>query len=293
MDIQQATRNIIWIKPDHIVVYDRAASAHPGLFKRFNLNFITTPSITGNTIREVTPGGQNLFVQTLLPTNATLTYVPLGNSLTTVAGLEPSVGRVVIEDTNTPVNTRFLHVLQGADSNAAPDAVTHVASSAGNTFEGVTLRGTAVLFPVAALTNNLTSLAYSVPKGITNHYVAGLAPGSSYAVSQTTNGSVLNVIVTPGVGVAADGAGLLSFDNAGKTLSGAPRFTSVQRTGSSLQATGLGMANVTYSIMMSTNLSSNNWTTIGSATSDSNGNFQFSDPGTPASPRRFYRASWP
>jgi hypothetical protein len=293
IDIQQATRNIIWIKPGHIVVYDRAASVHPGLFKRFNLNFITTPSITGNTITEVTPGGQNLFVQTVLPANPTLTYVPLGNSLTTVAGLEPSVGRVVIEDTNYPVNTRFLHVLQGADSNAAPDAVTHVVSSAGNSFEGVTVRGAAVMFPMAALTNNFTSLAYSVPKGVTNNYIAGLTPGGSYAINQTTNGSLLNVTVTPGAGVAADGAGLLSFDNAGKTLSGAPRFTSVQRSGSMLQMTGLGMANVTYRIMVSTNLTLNNWTTIGSATADSNGNFQFNDLSTPASPRRFYRASWP
>ena len=53
LGIQQATRNIIWIKPDHIVIYDRAASTDTGLFKQFNLNFITTPSIAGNRINNL------------------------------------------------------------------------------------------------------------------------------------------------------------------------------------------------------------------------------------------------
>jgi hypothetical protein len=293
MDIQQATRNIIWIKPDHIVVYDRAASVHPGLFKRFNLNFIATPSIAGSTVTQVTPGGQKLIVQTVLPTNATLTYVPLGNSLTTVAGLEPSVGRVVIEDTNHPISTRFLHVLQGADSNAAPAVVTHVVSSGGNSFEGVTVRGAVVLFPVNALSSNFTSVTYTVPNGITNHYIAGLPPVSSYAVSQIPVAGMQQITVSPGAGLIADGAGLLSFNNAGQTLSGAPRFVSAVRTGSSLHLTGTGMANLTYKIQSSTNLVSTNWVAIGSAVADTNGNFQFIDAGTSPYPQRFYRASWP
>jgi hypothetical protein len=292
MDIQQATRNIIWIKPDHIVVYDRAASAHPG-FKRFNLNFITTPSIAGNTITEVTPSGQNLFVQTLLPANATLSYVPLGNSLTTVAGLEPSVGRVVIEDTNQPVNTRFFHVLQGADANAMPDPVTHVVSSTGNAFEGAAVRGSVVMFPVDALSNNFTSVTYSVPSAVTNHYIAGLTPRAPYAISQTTTGGILQVTVRPGVGLSADSAGLLSFNSAGQILSGPPRFVTAQYTGSGLQVIGTGTPNLTYSILMSTNLASTNWITVGSASADTNGNFRFTDASIPPSPQRFYRASWP
>ncbi|PWU09485.1 MAG: hypothetical protein C5B50_27290 [Verrucomicrobia bacterium] len=292
-DIQQATRNIIWVKPDHIVVYDRAASAHTGLFKRFNLNFIATPSLAGNTITEVTPGGQKLFVQTVLPANATITYVPLGNSLTTVAELEPSVGRVVIEDTNHPVNTRFLHVLQGAASNAVPDAVAHVANSSGNAFDGVTVRGVVVLFPVNVLSNTFTSLTYTVPNSVTDHYIAGLTPGASYAISQSTIGGSQQVTVTTGPGLPADGAGLLSFNNAGQTLSGAPRFVSAVRAGSNLHLTGTGMANLNYSILTSTNLASTNWAKIGTATADSSGNFQFTDSTASTYPQRFYRASWP
>ena len=293
MDIQQATRNIIWIKPDHIVVYDRAASAHPGLFKQFNLNFLSVPTLAGNTMTEVTPQGQRLFVQTLLPTNATMTYVPIGNSITTISDEEPSVGRVVIENTNNPVNIRFLHVLQGADSNAVADIVTHVVGSGGNAFEGAAVRGSVVLFPVDAVTNNFTAMTYSVPSGITNHYIAGLTPSAPYAINQTTTGGILQVTVSPGGGLLADSAGLFSFNSAAQLPTGPPRFVSALWTGSGLQVIGTGAANLRYSILMSTDLASTNWTKVGSATADSNGNFQYTDPSTPPSPQRFYRALYP
>ena len=32
LDIQHASRSILWLKPDHIVVYDRASSLTAGLF---------------------------------------------------------------------------------------------------------------------------------------------------------------------------------------------------------------------------------------------------------------------
>ncbi|HLH53045.1 MAG TPA: hypothetical protein VKY92_05455 [Verrucomicrobiae bacterium] len=293
-DIQQATRNILWIKPDHIVVYDRAASAHTALFKRFNLNFITTPSIAGNLVTEITPGGQKLFVQTVLPATPTITYVPLGNSLTTVAGLEPSVGRVVVEDTNNPVNIRFLHVLQGADSNSSPDTATHIVSSSGSPFEGVAVSGALVLFPVNALSNSLVSLSYSVPVGITNHYLCGLAPLSSYSVSlNSAGGGMQQVNISPGAGPIADNAGLLYFNNATQPTSGAPRFLSATWSGSNVRLTGIGAANLTYRILSNTNLASTVWTPVGSATADGSGNFQFIDGSSSSGTKRFYRATWP
>ena len=291
-DIQQATRNIIWIKPDHIVVYDRVTSLHTGLFKQFNVNVVAIPSVVGHSVTEVTPGGQQLFVQTLLPTNATLAYVPI-NSITTLSQEEPSVGRVVIEDTNDPVDIRFLHVLQGANANTTPDSIAHVASAAGNAFEGATVRGIVALFPVNALSNNFTSVTYSVPIGITNHYVAGLTPDAAYGINRTITGTSQQVTVTPGGRLMSDAAGLLSFDNAGKTLSGAPVFDSVQWSGSNLLLTGTGMANLTYSILCSTNLLSPNWMAVGTVNADSVGKFQFIDVNASSFPQHFYQISWP
>ncbi len=42
-DIIQATRSIVWLNNDYIVVYDRATSRHTGLFKRFNLSLVNKP----------------------------------------------------------------------------------------------------------------------------------------------------------------------------------------------------------------------------------------------------------
>lgn len=212
VEITEATRFILWLKPDHLVVYDRATSIDPGLFKRFNLNLVATPTISGYTVAAVTPGGQSLFCQTLLPANPTLSYVPLGNSLTTVAGLEPSVGRVMIEDTTRPADTRFLHVIQGADNGAGADPATRVTSISGDAFEGAAVRGTLALFPVHVLTNGLTGFVVVVPTGVTNVYVAGLAPFTNFSVTaQPSNGSV-QVTVVPGGALLADQAGLLEFN---------------------------------------------------------------------------------
>jgi hypothetical protein len=231
-------------------------------------------------------------VQTLLPTNATITYVPV-NSITTVSGEEPSVGRVIIENTNDPASIRFLHVLQGANSNVTQDVVTHVTSTGGNAFEGATVRGVAVMFPVNVLSNNFTTLTYAVPNGITNHYIAGLNPGGSYAIRQTAAGGMQQITVTPGPGLTADPAGLLSFNSAGQTLSGAPRFVSAGRSGSSLYFSGTGMANLAYSVLTTTNLASTNWVPAGSINADSNGNFQFIDSTVSANRQRYYRLSSP
>jgi len=218
VEITQATRFVLWVKPDHIVVYDRATSTDSGLFKRFNLNWVNPPTISGNLSSEVTPGGQQLFCRTLLPANATITYVPLGNSLTTVAGLEPSVGRIVVEDPTRPADTRFLHVIQGADGGLPADPAVHVATASGDAFEGAAVRGTLALFPVNALPNGLSGFTVALPAGVTNVCVAGLTPLAGHTITVTQAGGSAQVTVAPGGSLVADTAGLLEFDVPAGTL---------------------------------------------------------------------------
>ena len=72
MHVTQATRSIVWLDNDYIVIYDRATTDQSNLFKIFNLCLVTNPLITGNTATETMPDGQNLFIQTLLPASPTL-----------------------------------------------------------------------------------------------------------------------------------------------------------------------------------------------------------------------------
>src|SRR6266699_1267834 len=55
------------------LVYPRATSQHAGLFKRFNLSLTNNPAINGRTVVDTLNSGQQLFVQTLLPLNPSIT----------------------------------------------------------------------------------------------------------------------------------------------------------------------------------------------------------------------------
>ena len=152
------------------------------------------------------------------------------------------------------------------------------------------MRGVAVLFPVSVLSNNFSSLSYSAPPGITNHYVADLLPNASYTVSIQTNSGQAQVSVMPGPGITADNAGLLSFDGAGKALNASgPRWLSAQWVSGGLQLSGLGSPFLSYQVLASTNLVKPNWTAVGTVTADASGAFQFLQPSATNFPQRFYR----
>ena len=212
LDITHASRSIVWLGADFVVVYDRASSLHNG-FKRFNLNFAIPPVIdpVARSARAVTPGGQKLFVQSLLPSTATLAFVPAGNTVTNVAQLETMTGRLVVEDPANPTTVRFLHVLQGADGTTAaatPASVVH--STGGTSFDGAIVGTSVTVFPVN-LAAPFLGTAYSVPATVTSHVVTGLVPNAGYSASATGDGVTTQVTLTAGGQLIADNAGLLSF----------------------------------------------------------------------------------
>jgi hypothetical protein len=194
------------------VVYDRATSKSAGLFKRFNLALTAAPSLNGNVITTTTPGGQNLYVSVLLPAGATLTSTPIGNALNPMAGLEPSTHRIAIEDPSDPTDTRFLHVLQGADAGVAPDTALVFKSLSGTAMDGAIIGNTAVLFEANG-TAAFLGTTYTVPSTVNQHYLTGCVPGAFYAVTagSTASGSLINV-VPASTGLQADSAGVLSFN---------------------------------------------------------------------------------
>jgi len=151
-------------------------------------------------------------VQTLLPANATLTYVPEAGTVTNIAGLETMTGRLVVEDTSRPTDVRFLHVIQGADgttTTATPASI--VQSTAGTSYTGAIVGTNVVLFPVSLATPSVGT-GYSVSASVTKHFVTGLAPGGSYTVTADSDGTTAQIVVTAGGTFTADSAGVLAFD---------------------------------------------------------------------------------
>ncbi|HVO41412.1 MAG TPA: hypothetical protein VMT34_02260, partial [Aggregatilineales bacterium] len=71
-DVLHASRSVMWLKPDVIVVYDHATSRTANRAKRFWLNFPARATTSGKLTSMKTDKGQQLFVTTLLPTNAAI-----------------------------------------------------------------------------------------------------------------------------------------------------------------------------------------------------------------------------
>ena len=209
MDVTRATRSTLWLKPDHIVIYDRATTNTAGRFKRFHLQMLNPASIAGKLATSTSPSGQRCYIETLLPAAA---------AVTTAASFrypsQPELGapmwQLNVEDPSKPADVRFLHVVQGANAATTRDVPALVQSSSTPIFEGAAVGANLVLFPWLPLTALTTPLIYTAPAGVTRHYITGLAPHAGHTVSDSGG----MITVRPGWYSYTDAAGMLTFDPA-------------------------------------------------------------------------------
>ena len=207
-NITQATRSLVWLNSDYIIVYDRATSLNAGLFKRFNLSLVNNPTITGNVATETMASGQQLFVQTLLPQNASLSATFGAGTLNPIAQLEPTRYILTAEDATKPADVRFLHVLQGADPGAAMVPALYLQSIGGTAFDGAVFGSTAVYFPVS-LGGAFAQTTLPTPVGVHMLLVTGLAANTTYGVSIQPGSAITLTAGTASASTASDGAGVV------------------------------------------------------------------------------------
>ena len=214
-DVVQATRDVLWLKPGVLVVYDRATTHAPGRFKRFFLQLPSAPSISGRRAVSITPKGQQLAVTSVLPADAALTAEQITpNADGTIAGEGPGQvasgetmnHRLRIEAPGVPADVRFLDILEGLDAGATAQQITRVRTSAGSAFDGVVVGSAAVLFPVER--GVADDVRLQVPSGVAKIIVTGLRPGAAY--TSTNDGGELRV--SPGGSQQTDAGGVLEID---------------------------------------------------------------------------------
>ncbi|MEO8286650.1 MAG: hypothetical protein ABI670_09465 [Chloroflexota bacterium] len=211
-DITQATRSIVWLEPDYVVVYDRAASKTENMFKRFWLQLPGPPSISGNRATVSTEKGQQLFLTSLAPEQATLSSAEIEAPQNgEIADEEPMKYNLKIEAAGNPRETRFLTVLQGADAGASASSVEAIQSSSGTAFSGVAVGKQVVMFPVV-MGSSFAGLEFSAPGDSSRVLITGLAKGSSYDVEVRKEGGKVHVKVAAGSKSQVDEGGVLVVD---------------------------------------------------------------------------------
>ena len=208
--VQHASRSLLWLKPDVVVVYDRAESRGPGYAKRFWLQLAEPATVRGQQAVSTTPGGQQLMVTTLLPAGAAPQAVNQTEPFVeeTVAHHEPMQVRLMTEAPGAPASVRMLHVLQGADKGAAALPTALVRSEDG-AWEGALVGDTLALFPQAASPTPPALLRYRAPANAALHLIAGLTPGEGYDVQRSAADGEVQVTIQPGGQLRADEGGVL------------------------------------------------------------------------------------
>ena len=228
-DIAHASRSIVWLKPDTVVVLDRAESRTANRFKRWWLQLANPAQVSsdGRRASSTTPGGQQLQVASLLPQGAR--FLPVNSSEAhieqTAARNEVMRVRLRLDAPDNPARTRFLNVLQAGNSGSSPlNAV--LVQTTDSAFHGAQIGDTVVMFPDTP-SMAVTRLNYPLASTARNHIITGLAPNAIYDISSTD--SSLNLVAANAGSHRADSGGVLHV------ASGAPRDQDLLRQPGQLQ----------------------------------------------------------
>jgi hypothetical protein len=208
-DVLHASRSIVWLKPDAVVVYDRAQTKTANRFKRWWLQSATPASVSASASYATitTEGGQRLQINSLLPGGATLSAVNSNEAHieNTVAGNEPMKVRLRIDATGNPAEVRFLQVLQAADAAAAIGTPTLIQSTDA-AWQGAQVGSTALLF-ASKLGQAVTNLTYTFTAPVTTHIITGLSANTAYCVALTAS----SLALSPGCSQLSDSGGVFQY----------------------------------------------------------------------------------
>jgi hypothetical protein len=207
--VGHVSRSVVWVKPDHLIVYDRATALADGRWKRVYVQTPAQVSARGKQAIARSPGGQELVVTQVLPEAGSLAVDAIDRAADEEAAQgEPMKRRLRAEAPARGLDARFLHVLQGVDGGGSSDAVERVEARGAVPTDGVVLRGTSYVF-LRSLGPAPRELAFAAPSGTGHHVVVGLAPHGRYDISVASEGGKAVVTVRAGKAREADAAGTL------------------------------------------------------------------------------------
>jgi hypothetical protein len=223
-------RNFLYLRASNtFVVLDQVQakpSSNPrGAYrKQIRWHLPERPSITGKTAR-LDHGQSRLYINAILPANATLTVVdewtnpdPCDGSDPTCVPFGANAGtfRIEVSDPQNPLFIPFLTVLQPGSNSSSPPSTTQISSLDGKMI-GVQISLAGGAQSIALFNNQpgqvpapVTSTSYNFSgAGSASHTLVGVVPGALYSVALT--GGVVHVDQSAGGNRTASPAGVLHF----------------------------------------------------------------------------------
>jgi PKD repeat protein len=195
---KQLTRQIVYLRPDYIVVHDRAVTKSTNDLKQLRWHFLTSPVFNASSNSWVaTAGASKLFGQTF-----SRSLLSSSNAAVNCPD-DPSgalVYRVASWNSIKATNVTYVTALQSAPSTTANMVATTFLHSTDNRLEGVQMGTNVVLFGADTVLNPFTGpLSYTVTgSSPINHLVTDLPPNRPCQVS--AGGLPLGTITTSAQG---------------------------------------------------------------------------------------------
>jgi hypothetical protein len=197
------TRQIVYQRPDYIVVHDRAVTKAANDPKQLRWHFLKNPAVnTGNNSWVATNGSSKLFGNTYsrsaLTTSNSAVNCPTGSSTV--------VYRVTTQNSANTTNVTYITALQSAPATTVNMVATASVFSADNRMEGIQMGNDLVLFGTDAPLNPFTgTISYTVTGSApVVHLLTDLPPNRVFHIS--ANG-------TPIGSLTASAQGTLCFTN--------------------------------------------------------------------------------
>jgi len=204
--VTRATRQFLWLRPDVVLLHDRASTeAQPG-FIRFWLHTASPPTLSPDRATALNASGQRLEIYTLLPgrpERRASAFAEGGDWTTRPAAGENLAGDLCVEDAEHGGSAEFLHVLVARDAQETNLAVSRLRTPDSAPWVGAAVGEDVVVF---VETTEPPSLEFTVPSEAQRLYVVGLTPGRGYAV-QVLQGSAERTVRVAANGAVTVGAG--------------------------------------------------------------------------------------
>jgi hypothetical protein len=184
--LSEFRRELLFLKPDHVIVFDHVSAPDATLPKQWHLNTLTEPLIGSDTY-QATVGTSTLYGKTLLPRGAAITKQPL------YLGAEKALSswRVDIAASTGETLTPFLNVLEATDASHLTPTPAQPIRTTPETAAGVQVGEQIALFDAsptakAPLTYELTDTPAA------EHFVLNQPPGQWFEVTaQNATGAPL------------------------------------------------------------------------------------------------------